>query len=185
MKLKAIIIFIGITICAISQAFCEDAADWLKVETNNFTVEYQPSVSLKTVAARLNARGFFSSGFFGSGSSSAVTPEEEVAQRLDRLLKRAEELLDMYPPKLKITIKIFADSNSLNDAYFKMFGTHPDYKAFHIYQYQTIYTSEETISDSVIIHEMGHAIVDNYFSTNPPPKVSELLATYVDMHLED
>ena len=185
MKLKTISLFIYISICAIRPAFCEEGSDWLKIETNYFTVEYQSSVSLKTVAARLNTRGFFSSGFFGSSSSSAATPEEEVAQRLDRLLKRAEELLDMYPPKLKITIKIFTDSSALDDAYFKMFGGRPGYKAFHIYQYQTIYTSEETISDSVIIHEMGHSIVDNYFSTNPPPKVSELLATYVDMHLED
>ncbi|MDD5136112.1 MAG: hypothetical protein PHN63_02045 [Candidatus Omnitrophica bacterium] len=185
MSLKAAAISLCIFVCAASTAFCEDDGDWLKIETNYFTIEYQSSVNLQLVAGRLNKRGYFSLGLFGSNESSEATPEEQVARRVDSLLKRAEELLDMYPSNLRITIKIFKDESSVGEAYFKIFGTRPDYKAFFIYQYKTIYTSEFGISDSVIIHEMAHAVVDSYFSVNPPSKASEVLAIYVDMHLEE
>ena len=66
-----------------------------------------------------------------------------------------------------------------------MMGARQRYQAFYIYQYMTIYTSEESISDSVMSHEMAHAVIDSYFSANPPPKVAEILATYVDVHLEE
>ena len=91
----------------------------------------------------------------------------------------------MYPPNFKLAIKIFKDDDALALAYFRMMGAHQHYQAFYIYQYRTIYTSEYTISDSVMSHEMAHAVIDNYFSANPPPKVAEILATYVDVHLEE
>jgi predicted Zn-dependent protease len=47
----------------------------------------------------------------------------------------------------------------------------------------TIYTSEQDISDSVIAHEIGHAVVDHFFTVKPPEKIGEMLAQYVDVHL--
>ena len=184
MNLRIFIIFSFIFAYAASPAFCEEPEAWLTIEGGVITVEYESSVSLKAVNSKLNRRGMFSNGFFSS-ESSADTPEGEVAERLERLLKRAEEILDMYPPKMKLVVKIFAEDDSLQDAYFRIFGTRPGYRAFYIHEYGTIYTSEYGISDSVIIHEMAHAIIDNYFSANPPPKVGEILSTYVDMHLDD
>jgi hypothetical protein len=86
---------------------------------------------------------------------------------------------------LRIKIKIFRTRKELNDEYSKIFAATEDIKSFYIYKYNTIYVSEEDISDSVIAHEMGHAIIDHYFSVIPPEKVRELLASYVDLHLAD
>ena len=66
----------------------------------------------------------------------------------------------------------------------RIFGKPGDFKAFYVYKYNTIYTSESDIEDSVIIHEMAHAIIDHYFSVIPPETVGEVLAAYVDAHLE-
>ena len=185
MNLKTVIIIIAISFWVVSPVICDEGSEWLKIKSNCLMIEYENSVNLNTVTSRLNRRGLFSGGFFSSEPAAAATQEEEVAQRLDRLLKKAEEMLDMYPPDLKLTIKIFKNETSLGETYFKIFGERKDYEAFYIHQYETIYTSEYGISDSVIIHEMAHAVVDHYFSANPPPKVSEILATYVDQHLED
>lgn len=168
-----------------SQPSGDESGKWLTIESGHLLIEYENSVNLKTVARRLNKRGLISSGFFSSDDAFASTPENRVAQIADRLLRRSEEILDMYPPDLKLTIKIFNTESSLKEEYFRMFGAHRDYEAFYAHQYRTIYTSEYSISDSVIIHEMAHAVVDTYFSVKPPPKVSEVLATYVDVHLED
>jgi Zn-dependent peptidase ImmA (M78 family) len=37
----------------------------------------------------------------------------------------------------------------------------------------------------VIAHELGHAVCDHYFLVIPPEKVREMLASYVDAHLEE
>lgn len=185
-----------VSACVAPQVFCvtagsesagesgQTADGWRTIKTGYFIIEYEDSVNLDFVASRLNSRGLFSSGFFSSSSSSQDTPEKKVAERADKLLQHVEAILDMYPPNLKLTIKIFKDENSLAEAYFRMMGTRQNYQAFFIYQYKTIYTYERGISDSVLSHEMAHAVIDNYFSANPPPKVAEILATYVDVHLE-
>ena len=161
------------------------ADEWRTLKTGYFTIEYESSVDLNTVAGRLNSRGLFSSGFFSLPSPLPSTPEEEVAWRVDRLLKHVEEMLGMYPSNFKLAIKIFKSDVSLAEAYFRMMGSRQNYQAFYIYQYRTIYTSEYGVSDSVMSHEMAHAVIDSYFSANPPPKVAEILATYVDAHLEE
>jgi len=91
----------------------------------------------------------------------------------------------MHPDMPEIKVKIFKDRAGLSEEYYRIFNERRDYKAFYINQYETIYISEEDIADNVIAHEMGHAVSDHYFSVIPPEKIRELLATYVDLHLDE
>jgi Zn-dependent peptidase ImmA (M78 family) len=92
----------------------------------------------------------------------------------------------MYPLTMKgLKIKIFRDREELNNEYYKIFMQRADLKSFYIHKYRTIYTCETDISDSVIAHELGHAVCDHYFLVIPPEKVREMLASYVDAHLEE
>ena len=156
---------------------------WFTIRSGYFNIYCDQDVNLKVVANRLSRRGLFEAGVYDPNPASA--PSEKIAYMMDRLLKRAKEILDMWPEKMDLKVKIFKDREALNNEYNKIFGTTPDYSSFYIYKYDTIYTSEEDISDSVIAHEMGHAIIDHYFSKVPPAKISELMASYVDLHLED
>lgn len=156
---------------------------WFAIKSGCLDISSDPEVNLKTVANRLSRRSLFATGVYDPNPASA--PAEKIAYMMDRLLKRVREILDMWPEMNSLKIKIFKDRDALNNEYLRIFGTKPDYKSFYIYKYDTIYTSEQDISDSVIAHEMGHAIVDHYFSKIPPEKISELMAQYVDLHLED
>ncbi len=185
-----IILFFGVLFCLIFEPlFGQPAAaeqgenKWFIIKSNYFTIYCGETVDLKTVANQLERRGLFVSGVYDPNPASA--PTEKIAYRLDRILKRVKDVLDMYPDMHELKIKIFKDREALSAEYCKIFNAPADYKAFYIYQHNMIYTSEEDISDSVIAHEMGHAVVDHYFSVIPPEKVRELLATYVDLHLED
>jgi hypothetical protein len=160
-----------------------DEGDWFIIKSGYMTIYCAQDVDLKTVANRLSRRGLFVSRVYDPNPVSA--PAQKIAYLMDRLLKKAKEILDMWPAKMNLKVKIFKDRDALNDEYARIFGQKADYKAFFIYKYNTIYSSEEDISDSVLVHEMGHAIVDHYFSVIPPEKVRELLASYVDLHLED
>ena len=138
---------------------------------------------MEAVARRLRRGTWFFGG--DSGPDRARSPSEKAAYRLAKLLNRVKEVLDMYPRIGALTIKIFRDRDGVNEAYFHFFGRRPGYKSFYFHQTETIYTSEDDISASVMAHEMGHAVIDSYFSVVPPPKIAEMLATYVDAHLED
>ena len=156
--------------------------EWKEFDTYYFKVYYRDGVNLKTIERRLKQRGFF----YGQKSTpSDVSVEVRMGFLLDRLCNRAQDLLDMRPKMARLKIKIYESRDELNDEYYRIFKSRPGYKAFYIHKYSTIYTSEEDMSDSVIIHEMGHAIVDHYFAVIPPPVVGEILASYVDMHLTD
>ena len=156
---------------------------WFTIKSGYIDISCDPDVNMKNVANRLSRRSLFEAGVYDPNPASA--PTEKIAYMTDRLLKRAKEILDMWPGQMNLKIKIFKDRDTLNNEYLKIFGTKPDHKSFYIYKYDTIYTSEEDISDSILAHEMGHAIVDHYFSKVPPEKISELMAQYVDLHLED
>lgn len=184
MKRKAIL-FIAILISFIycASVFGSDEERWLYIKSNYFEIYCDQNVDVKTLANRLSRRGLFEVGVYDP--NPANIPAQKLAYMVDRLLKRAKEILDMWPEDTKLKLKIYKDRDALNDEYNVIFGTRPGYKSFYVYKYDTIYTSEEDISDSVLAHEMGHAIVDHYFSKIPPPKVGELMAQYVDLHLEE
>lgn len=179
-------ILIGaLVVCAGGQ--CEPAEplpaseSWLSIESNYFTVYYPPGADLIKIKMALEKRALY---FDQPARYGLVTAQEEISYRLDKLFNRVEEVLDMYPRIPKVKIKIFKERAELNEEYLKIFGRRDDFKAFYINRYNTIYTSESDISDSIMVHEMAHVIIDHYFSVIPPEKVREILSSYVDAHLE-
>lgn len=156
---------------------------WFIIKSPSITIYCEQAVDLKTVANRLSRRGLFSSGVYDPNPASA--PAQKIAYMMEKLMKRAEEILDMFPNRMTLNIRIFKTRDGSNAEYAKIFKTEADYKSFYIYKYNTIYISEEDMADNVMAHEMGHAIVDHYFAVLPPEKIRELLASYVDLHLEE
>lgn len=158
-------------------------SDWDTVKSDYFKIYYSPDANVKSLNRKLRGRMFYLSN--PSPGKHAVSQEEKMADRFDTLFRKVKELLGMRPRVKQIKIIILKDQRDLNGKYFDIFGETQNYKAFYVYKYNTIYTSESGISDSVIAHEMGHAVVDHYFAVRPPEKIREMLSQYVDLHLED
>jgi hypothetical protein len=98
---------------------------------------------------------------------------------------RVRDILGMYPDKAEIKIKIYKNRRDMGAELSYFSQADKDCKSFYVYRLNTIYASEQDMTDSVIAHEMAHAVVDNYFSTTPPVKMAEILATNVDVRLDD
>ena len=113
------------------------------------------------------------------------TPEDQLAAKCDTLFRRAQELLDMYPPGIHVTIKIAKAHHQIKDAHAARYGFGTEAIAFYVMEENTIYATAGTLSESVLAHEMAHCIVDHYFRVRPPRKIEELLAMYVDAHLRE
>ncbi len=181
------IVFLLFSSCVFSFAAeniqSEKAPDWEVLETGNVSIYYKSGADFYRIERSLRERASYFSSDMPSEDAMA---EDKVRYQIAALFRRAEEILDMQPPNMRLHIKIFPTRNELNDEYARIFESREgEYKSFYVHKYNTIYTSEEDISDSVISHEMGHAIVDHYFAVIPPEKVRELLASYVDLHLAD
>ena len=159
-----------------------DNKDWSSMRSNFFALYYNPSANLEDMERRLTKRPLY---FDQAARCGEVTTQREICQRLDRLYNRVQDSLDMHPKTPRIKIKIFKDRDELNGEFVKIFGKKGGFRSFYVYKYNTIYTSESDIGDSVIIHETAHAIIDHYFSVIPPETVGEILAAYVDAHLEE
>lgn len=156
-------------------------AEWSVIKKGHLEVYYRSSAGLKRIYRQLKRR--FNPP--GETIDRDAPIEDKLIFRLNILLNRVKDILGMYCDIPILRIRIYENRSALNDEYLKIFGIRQDFKSFYIDKYKTIYTSEEDISDSIISHEMGHAIIDYYFAVIPPPKVAELIASYVDMHLEE
>jgi len=169
-------------------SFCEpsqspqEESDWSTVNSNYFNIYYRPDANLYGIERELTARAL---NFDQAARYGDITVLDEICLRLDKLFSHVKDLLNMYPNIPKVIIKIFKDRAELNDEYSKIFSKKDDLKAYYVKDYNTIYTSEADIADSIVIHEMAHVIIDHYFDVAPPEKVSEILASYVDAHIEE
>jgi len=157
--------------------------EWNAIESAYFTIYYKPDCNVKKIERRLRTRYFYVDEY--RRQSKPENTEEKIAYRMDLLLKKIKEILGMHPRKMNLTIKIFKNKKELYEEYENIFNSQERHKAFYVHKYTTIYTTEGDISDSVMSHEIGHAVVDHYFVVRPPERVRELLAQYVDLHLED
>ena len=166
-----------------SNVMAQVLEDWSRLESGYFTVYYKPDANLKRIYNRINARGF--SVASNPPLSALSGPEAKLAYRLDLIFSRVREVLGMYPPDVHVNIKIFKSAKDVNSEYCRLTRSGNECRSFYVYSNNTIYTSEAEISDSVLAHEMTHALVDHYFSTNPPEKVAEILAQNVDLSLDE
>ena len=149
------------------------------------TVFYENDVDLRKVNRRLNL-GF--SNFYSPRSykeSPGISTQDIIADKFDAIFNKAEEILDMYPARIHVTINIYKTQEELNNVYEEFFNEPNKAVSFYIYKTNTIYTVESQLTENILAHEMAHCIIDHYFVMLPPRKIQEMLAVYVDVHLKD
>ena len=163
------------------------AQGWKAVESKYCTILYHPDVNIEEANDRLKLKFYDISLGRKSYSSGKTDAEQQLAEKFDRLFCKVKEILDMYPNRIHLTIKIYKNQAQLDNAYFETFGfSNKEQRiSYYIHKYTTVYTTQEVISQEVMAHEIGHAVIDHYFLILPPEKIKELLAQYVEMHLGD
>jgi len=108
---------------------------------------------------------------------------EKVTEKVDKLWERVREILDMRKQAPKVTIHIYGSRKQLADAYFRIYQKENHFRAWYIYEYNTIYITADDLTEGMLAHEMAHSIIDHYLQIRPPAASAEILARYVDTHL--
>jgi hypothetical protein len=174
------------SITVTSAATEEPSTDgWISIKGNSITILYLPDANIRKLEARLRERDVpINQEYRMLLSNRSLSMEDRLKARVEIILLRVEDILGMDPKDLHVKIRVFKTRKDMNDAYAWMFNEQANFKSFYIHYFQSVYTNEQDFIDSVMAHELGHAVIDHYFSMPPPTRMAELMATYVDAQLD-
>ncbi len=151
-----------------------------RIDSRYCTLWFESGVNLEKVNRRISVRGL-SRLKLPKGSSV----DQELASKCDILFERAEEVLDMFPPGIHVTLQVTENRDTISAVHAGQYGHGTEAIAIYLFERNTIYAWSKEISESVLIHEMAHCILDHYFQVRPPRKIEELLAMHVDAQMRE
>lgn len=157
----------------------EDLAGWQRIDSRYCTIWLDPSLEAKQVNRRISTWLLRPQVKLDKSDPQ----ETQLAAKCDTLFHRAQELLDMYPPGIHVTVKVARAREQITTIHAARYGYGTEAIAFYVVENNTIYAAMGDVSESVLAHEMAHCIIDHYFRARPPRKIEELLAMYVDEHV--
>ncbi len=108
-----------------------------------------------------------------------------VIQKVDAIFTRAQEILDMR--KLfddPVSIFVYPDKKALKKAYESIYSGECRIRAWYRFKTNAIYLNVKDLHQGMLAHELAHYIIDHYLTVKPPPQTAEILARYVDTHLD-
>lgn len=156
---------------------------WQDIETKHTIIHYQSLEDLKKFNAKVdygpeqwNPDQLFS-------SLQLDNLREIIKKKVDALYERVQEILDMHKKMQKVTIKIYRDRPQLHDAYLRIYKNTCHFRAWYIYENNTVYLNMNDLHEGMLAHELAHSIIDHYLLIRPPARTAEILARYVDSHL--
>lgn len=159
---------------------------WQRVETKHTIIQYQSVEDLIDFDDNISySPGGFSFGDLFSSNSDSNNPAGSLAKKLDSLYEKVQRILDMRGNLKKVRINVYPNTTKLHEAYRTITGRECHIRAWYIFEVNTIYVNNDDIDTGMLAHEMAHSIVDHFFAVRPPEATAEILAVYVDQHLED
>ena len=147
------------------------------------TIRYNDHQLLEEFAEKIRPGSFaraMNSIFLGE---KLVPKDASLAEFLDTLFKRVQQILDMPLPARRVNIRLLKDQEGISKAYASIMGKPTKAPAFYWKTTNTIYLQTKKLTIGILAHEMGHAAIDHYFVIRPPPKIAEMLTQYVDKEI--
>jgi hypothetical protein len=149
------------------------------IESRFFSIQLAPGVDEPGLVVSLGL-GPESKVLAGQTLSSP----NDLANLMDAFFIWACGVLDMQLYSYRGTIKVVRDQNELAGIYLRLYGVERrSDKGFYIYELNTLYVTAQDFSKEILGHEIGHAIISNFFVVQAPEKVQEVLAGYIEYQL--
>ena len=157
---------------------------WKHIETRRTIIKYKQLEDIKKLDRNIDYSpgGWSLKNLFSSANPK--NPVHSVTQKLDGIFEKVQKILDMRGKIKKVIIKVYPNKEQLNEAYFAIYGKKRHFRAWYVFESNTVYINNDDVHEGIIAHEMAHSIIDHYFSVRPPKATAEILSRYVDQHLE-
>lgn len=157
------------------------AADGLEFKTRNASVIYEKEDLLR----KFNRNVRLGSLSYAVRNRTSITVEDEVRNKVDVILERVKTVLAMFPRNLNFIIILLPSDTDVQKVYTDKFGKKVDFISFYAPRENIVYISVDDVRLGVLAHELAHVVIDFYYETPTPAKVHEVLAQFVESHLED
>ena len=186
---RPLFLFAGIyfslfTLCGVVQGDTSDRSQWKRLETKHTIIKYMTFEDLRKFDSNIDYSpgGWSLKSMFSAGDSK--NPAGSIATKLDALYEKVQGILGMRGKIKKVIIRVYPNTKELHKAYFSITGRKCHIRGWYIFEINTIYLNNDDVHEGILAHEMAHSIIDHYFSVRPPKNTAEILARYVDQHLE-
>jgi hypothetical protein len=122
-----------------------------------------------------------------SGTSEQMGEfQRKVGIPLDDIFEKVESVLDTFPePFKKVNVVLCNNAEGVQKIYQERYGKPCKDIAFISLGRMDIVISVEDASLRVFAHEVGHAVVEQYFNNRPSYVLHELMAQYCEKHIKD
>jgi hypothetical protein len=107
-----------------------------------------------------------------------------AAKRVDAIVMRVMEILDMRMANLHFNVAILPD-HEITRTYAVLSSGKSTALAYYDHGTRTIAVSAEQIDDRVLAHEIAHAVICAWSSSPPPSSAQEILANFAEQHLDE
>ena len=155
---------------------------WQHIESRYALIKYKTLGDLERFDNSINylssKRGLKTLFIF----SGPKDPIASVKQKVDAMFERVQQIFDSSVCKDKVIINIYP-KKSFYEVRNKMLGEDCHFRAWYIFEQNTIYVNINDVHDGILAHEMAHAIIDHNLTIRPPRVIAEILAVYADENL--
>ncbi|MEA1969534.1 MAG: hypothetical protein U9N77_15110 [Thermodesulfobacteriota bacterium] len=152
-----------------------------EIKTRYTTITYDSMAALK----KFNHKLYMGKLKYLLKGKRNETIEDEVKNKIDLIVEKAETVLDMFPARLKFSIVISPSTKGVQENFLRLYNKKVNYIAFYSPGANTVFYSANNARLRVVAHEIGHVIAENYFAISPPPRIHEVLAQYAEKHVTD
>jgi len=150
-----------------------------ELQTRHATVVYQQEDQLLRFNHRISVTSFSRH----KKDARAITVSDEVRSKLDSIIEKIEVLLHVYPGDLKFNV-LLTTAADVQRHYKDYYGIDNEYIAFYCRQNRTVFISVDDVNEYVLAHELTHVVIDQYFRDPPSATMQEVLAQFVETHIE-
>lgn len=114
-----------------------------------------------------------------------LSVEGQISGKVNVVIAKVEEILEMYPKNFKVDIHIVRDIVKVRAIYERQYGRKVKFWAFYSPIGMVIYVAADEIELKILAHELAHAVIDQFFGVVAPEKIHEILAHYVDENFKE
>lgn len=158
---------------------------WQSLESGRNIIQYKSLEELESFDHGINFRAVSWHLKRLYSGPAASGPNVYLKEKIDAIFERVQGILDMRKKMKKVIIKIYSNKEKLDRAYYTQTKKNHTFRAWYIFEENSISVNVQDINEGILAHEMAHAIIDHFFDIRPPRAAAEILARYVDKHLND
>jgi hypothetical protein len=152
--------------------------------------ELESRYAIITYSSKKDLKTFNSALYMGGGKSrirktGVDTVSEDVIAKINYIVEKVMDVLEMRPPQLKFSITIHPGVKEVRNDFQRLYKVGTDYIAFYSPALNRVFCSAIDSSLKIVAHEIGHAIAENYFTVSPPRQIHEVMAQFAEQHVTD